>query len=288
MAIKKPYRYIYRQNINKSSTDKYEYVRDAKYASNRVNLSRAYTNIERKLREILDYIEPSEKNKNVYSVELYSLLLRACTEVELNLKQIMQSNGENGNNDSFNMNKYIWVEQSSRLSEYELKFLNWRVDQKRGKGNIKQYIVRYEDKILCPFKEFGIRNKSKNANSRSGTPEWYRSYNKVKHNRETNFRVATLDNCMNAVAGILVLLYSEFGPYCIDTYTKTGVQLIEAGNDYEPIFDADVMFEIYKKPEWKNEEKYDFNWAELKNDPNPFDTFHFCKQTGGNINDNAC
>ena len=45
----------------------------------------------------------------------------------------------------------------------------------------------------------------------SASPDWYAAYNAVKHNREENLEQANLENCMNAVAGILVLLYSQFG-----------------------------------------------------------------------------
>ena len=69
-----------------------DYAVDPRYAKDRLQLSRAYVNIEKELRNIFNYIEPDEDNRNAFSFELYSLLLRACTEVELNCKQIMEAN----------------------------------------------------------------------------------------------------------------------------------------------------------------------------------------------------
>ena len=70
-----------------------DYAVDSRYAKDRLQLSRAYVNIEKELRNLFNYIEPDEDNRNTFSFELYSLLLRACTEVELNCKQIMEANG---------------------------------------------------------------------------------------------------------------------------------------------------------------------------------------------------
>ncbi|NLC73755.1 MAG: hypothetical protein GX685_00705 [Clostridiales bacterium] len=68
-----------------------DYIKDKRYAPDRLQLSRAYLSIENDLRDIFEYIEPAEDNKMVYSFKLYCLLLRACTEVELNCAEILGS-----------------------------------------------------------------------------------------------------------------------------------------------------------------------------------------------------
>lgn len=79
---------------------------------------------------------------------------------------------------------------------------------------------------------------------------------------------------MNAVAGILVLLYSQFGSQCIETYGTSGVYWHEDG-DYDFRFDADVIFTIHppQLTDWKD--LYDFQWEQITKDPEPFMKFQF-------------
>lgn len=40
---------------------------------------------------------------------------------------------------------------------------------------------------------------------------WYAAYNKVKHDRESQFREATLERALTAVAGSFVMLCAQYG-----------------------------------------------------------------------------
>lgn len=234
------------------------YVIDKRYAADRLQLSRAYLCIEKELKDIFNFIEPCEQNVKAFSFELYSLLLRACTEVELNCKLILTSNGytKSGN---FNMCDYKNIEKSSKISLYKISISNWRYNNADG----SHY---YDKKILYPFHNFAL-NKS---------PSWYSDYNDVKHNREDNFEKASLENVLNAVAGILILLYSQFGSCCLDTYGIRGIRWQEDG-DYDNHFDADTIFEINPPSinDWTTNEQYIFNWDDLKDLPCPFNKFEF-------------
>ena len=262
MGLSKPY---YR--IVRPKSDVTAFVTDPRYATDRLQLSRAYMNIENELRRVFDYIEPDFDNRHTFSFALYSLLLRACTEVELNCKLIMQANGATpgGKRKNFTMEDYIKLEDSSKLSKYIATFPNWR------KRNSKTKKLEYIKKDFCPFKNFDV--------SKAKAPEWYADYNKVKHNREENLEKANLANCMNAVAGILVLLYSQFGAQCIDTYGNPGgkIYFSEDAIDYDFAFSADTLF-VIKPPEvgaWTDSELYDFDWDSIKGDSNPFDKYPF-------------
>ncbi len=239
-----------------------DYVMDTRYASDRLQLSRAYVNIERELRSIFNHIEPDEANRNTFSFELYSLLLRACTEVELNCKKIMEANGATPQGRFFTMTDYKKLEKSSLLSKYTAIFTNWR--QRNPNTNELEYVK----KEFRPFANFDI--------SISKSPDWYEAYNQVKHNREENLEKANLEHCMNAIAGILVLLYSQFGSRCIETYGINGMYW-QNMDDYDLAFDADVIFEICPPQisDWKNSELYDFDWNSIKLNPYPFDKFAF-------------
>lgn len=82
---------------------------------------------------------------------------------------------------------------------------------------------------------------------------------------------------MNAVAGILILLYSQFGAKCIETYGSSVANGIDIDEDYDDPFDADVIFEINPPQitDWDEAELYDFNWNELKSSQEPFEKFNF-------------
>lgn len=238
------------------------YVIDNRYASDRLQLSRAYISIEKELRRIFYFVEPAEENKNAFSFEMYSLLLRACTEVELNCKEIMEANGAISQGNFFTMKDYKKLEKSSLLSKYSAIYANWR--QKNPSTNKVEYVK----KVFQPFANFDLFiNES---------PDWYQAYNKVKHNREENLECANLENCMNAVAAILILLYSQFGSRCIESYGTNGLAWREIDN-YDLNFDADVIFEICPPDisDWQETELYDFDWEKIKVDSNPFEKFIF-------------
>ena len=241
MSVEKPYYRIYRPiKMRDAYLPDYKYVLDNSYAHNRLHLSRAYLNLERKLRDVFDYIEPCASNEAVFSFELYKILLMACTEVELNLKQILLANG--GRNKDCSMRYYKEIEKSSKLSSYKVLFKNWRRNKKKND---------YGDKIFIPFKSF----------ERSKSPRWYVSYNNVKHDREGKFNGASLSYCMYSVAAVLVLLYSQFGAYCIETYGDNAPQW---NDGCEPQMNARTMFEIIEFPHWTDEEMYDFNWGVIR------------------------
>lgn len=225
-------------------------------------------NIENELRGVFEYIEPDCDNRRTFSFALYRLLLRACTEVELNCKLIMQANGATpgGKRKHFTMDDYVKLEESSKLSKYIATFPNWR--QRDSKTNKLEYVKN----DFYPFANFDV--------STAKAPDWYADYNEVKHHREENLEKANLANCMNAVAGILVLLYSQFGSQCIDTYGNPGgkIYLSENDIDYDFAFSADTLF-VIKPPEenaWSASELYDFDWDNIKGDSEPFDKFSFC------------
>lgn len=257
MALKKPYYRIIRPGPHASIE---EFVTDPRYAPDRTSLVRAYLNIEATLQGIFDYIEPADCNKCVFSHSLYALLLRACTEVEANFKSILVANGV-PDSDNFNMNDYKKVEESSKLSKYQVTFPFWRDD----KGNISKL-------HLTPFESFGEPKPT--------APTWYRSYNEVKHNRDKEFQKASLLNCMNAVAAILVLLYSQFGASCLAIRVGSlgfgGPALNEDGyNDLTFYGDTDFRITPPSMTDWREEDLYNFDWDSLKGTPEPFAQYPF-------------
>lgn len=238
--LQKPYYRIFRPGVSPET-----YIDEPQNASNRLQLSRSYLLLEEELKTIFNYIEPCDENLETYSMQLYALLLRACTEVELNCKLILQANHQPPNRRHYTMYDYKKIEQSSKLSKYIVK-LRWRKSQ----GDT----IDYTPSEFHPFEEFGMND--------AHSPSWYQAYNAVKHNREQKFENANLCNCLNAIAGVLVLLYSQFGPMCIETF-GSNLPWINWDNLYLDPIDANILFELVPPDlsEWPEEEQYGFNWT---------------------------
>lgn len=97
---------------------------------------------------------------------------------------------------------------------------------------------------------------------------WYQAYNSSKHDRKSAFKKANFSNLLNAVAGLLVLLSSQFRT---ENFASGSIALATEGNDYysgEPALGE--FFHIEFPNDWSEEEKYNFNWDELKKEPDRF------------------
>jgi hypothetical protein len=224
------------------------YVRDARYAPDRQELWRAYKLIEKDLLRLFEYIEPRDDNIAVYSHRTYELLLRASTEFETNCKRILEVNGYSKRGDLNIREDYSRINRSSRLAEYSVSLVEWYP----------------EPIVLKPFNEW----------SRGYRPlTWYRSYNDVKHDRNSNFRRASLDNVLNAIAGLYVVLFSQF---CCHKRQDETEHRYEIRDDQHIIWATEDIFEVMPPLTWTDNELYGFYDPDtLADDPCPFAKFPF-------------
>ena len=247
VAITKPFYRIIRPMV---SSDVFcPYVLDNRFADDRSMLCRSYKILESDLKKIFEYIEPSEDNKATYSHRIYELFLRASTEFESNCKRILEVNGY-VKSTNLNICDYRKIDKATKLSEYEVYIDIWRPQRLK----------------IQPFLKW------KNVNDYSLS--WYKEYNAVKHNRQTNFDKANINNLIQAVAAIYTILYSQFGVYSFNPYQQ--LNMVEE-NDYGAMFSGESIFSIIP-PIWSNNEKYNFEWNTLKEEASPFEMFNFKKQ----------
>lgn len=221
---------IYRPFINKEDMiEAYGYLHSLKYCENREELIRYFQILQNEVKEIFKYIEPNQNNFKVYSLKIYQILVDICIEIENNMKQILVANGYEEK--QMNMkDDYFAINELLHLDEYYVKLL-----------------IKNKEYELQPFKAW---------NSSSYTPlSWYQAYNNVKHNRSEKYEQANLENLLNAIAGLYVLLYSQFYEFanCI-AFDNTVISFADDGNMY--ITNTDNIFIIAKKPNWKSDEKY--------------------------------
>jgi hypothetical protein len=131
------------------------------------------------LEQAFEYVEPADENLKAFSHQFYALLLRACTEVESLLKEYGQALQDSSRRFT-SMREYATLEKNYQFSRIAVDALMWMPKVRR----------------IQPFAAWS---------EAGGRLPWYQSYNAVKHDRNTNFREATVENTLAAVAGAFLL-----------------------------------------------------------------------------------
>lgn len=137
--------------------------------------------------EILNTIHPSNSNLKTYGHDIKNLLILSCIEVEAQLKGIYKVN-EVTSKHIYTTNDYVRLKTIMQLHKYSVRLSLF--------PDLKTYY---------PFKTW---------NQESGATrslKWYDSYNAVKHNSETDFHRATLDNAISSICAVVVLLHAQYG-----------------------------------------------------------------------------
>lgn len=143
--------------------------------------------IER-LDEIFLYVEPSSNSLKTYSHKIRDLLILACTEVESNWSRYLRVARATPVGKDFTTKDYVKLLSKLYLAEFEI--------------NIKPYPA------IAPIRPFDGWDQVKPTQSLP----WYEAYNLTKHDRQSNFSLATLEHCLSAVCANLVLFCVRFSP----------------------------------------------------------------------------
>jgi hypothetical protein len=141
--------------------------------------------LERDLEKVARFIEFSEKNFSVYSIELAHLLFAAASEVDVVAKRLCE------HFDSKAPRKNI---------------LDYHKTLKKHLPNIattQVFVPRFG-------LEFSPWHKWNEDSTPDSTPDWWKSYNNVKHERHRCFAEATLENVLNALGALLVLTFNYY------------------------------------------------------------------------------
>jgi len=238
----KPYRRTCRPFENGQYPDaRVSYIADQKYSRAPQQYIRAFEIIQKDLLELFDYVEPADKNCECYSYRILELFLRTCIEVEANCKAILTENGYRSGN--WDTKDYLKLDATHRLSSYQVKFPIWH-----GTENVR-----------VPFLNWASQK----------TLDWYQAYNQTKHNRHDQFEQANLRNLSDAIAGLVALLASQFSTYDFSykTVFADDIDAQRLGGFSLAIGD---YFHVKFPADWPIEQRYCFNWDELKTDPEPF------------------
>jgi hypothetical protein len=223
-----------------SGYSSWAYIIDREYAKDPSHYVRAFILIQNDLRELFEFVEPSVECKDTYSYRIHALLMRSCIEVEANFKAIFRENIFSKSKPS--MVDYRKIDATHHLSSYEVLLPIW-----------EPY-----PKILMPFEQWKAGESL----------PWYQAYNASKHNRHEAFKTANLENLVAAVAGLLVVISSQFRNEDFEPSTR-GLAL--EGLDYHEMEAATgSLFRIKYPEDWTEDELYEFDWSNLQSDPNRF------------------
>ena len=131
--------------------------------------------IEKDLANLAQYIEFEESNLGTFWIELAHILLSASSEVDVIMKQLCSFLSNNTPLENINQYKKIISEKMPELIE-EKVFIN-------------RYWLTF-----TPWENW------KNWTN----PDWWSSYNNVKHHRNDCFKEANLQNTINSVGALLI------------------------------------------------------------------------------------
>lgn len=257
MSHSKPYHRNFRGFVQSSNSgySSWGYIIDRDYAETPEHYVRAFLLIQSDLQKLFEYIEPSDQNLNTFSYRIHELFMRTCIEIEANFKAILKENIFNPVDRSgaviperrWNITLYKKVNKTHHLSSYAAYIPIWDGTQSKFE----------------PFKEWDSGD----------TLSWYQSYNRSKHDRKTEFREANLANLLNAVSALLVLLSSQFRT---EDFAPGSTGLAVSGYDYYGGAPAlGEFFRIDFPDDWEDDEKYDFNWSELKDESDRFEKINY-------------
>lgn len=134
--------------------------------------------IERDLETLARYVEFDPKNFDCFSIEIARLLLAAAAEVDIVCKQICRRANQSSKARTIHQYRDEIVQLFPKFNAYPV------------------LIARFELR-LQPWDEW---------TKKGGVPVWWTAYNKIKHERATEFERANLKNALDAVAGLFIAL----------------------------------------------------------------------------------
>ena len=129
--------------------------------------------LEQDVEVLTRYIEPIQANENTYSLELCRILFAAASECEVVLKELAKQFVPSTNN-------------------YNIERLREVITKNIPEFTAEKIFVRRYGLELDPWKNWRS----------DATPDWWRGYNLVKHERVSHYDQGNLQNALNAVAAL--------------------------------------------------------------------------------------
>lgn len=129
--------------------------------------------LEQDLQRLSRFVEFNSNNFATFSLEMAHLLLASSSEIDVVLKMICKP----------------FAPSAQTEEDYRLSIPK----QIPNFTSVKVEIPRY-DIILQPWQSWDSNQ----------TPTWWTAYNKVKHNRDSHYEKANLENVLKSIAGLFI------------------------------------------------------------------------------------
>lgn len=231
MSISKPYPHMYRPGSDNVISP----FKENRKTPTAKRFLQSFEILKSDLQRLFEFIEPCVNNCSTFSLRTFELLLRACTEVESNCKQIFRANGHSV--DYMNIIRFADLNGPMKLSDYIV------------------YCPAFEFPDFSPFE--ACSNSDRNQRS----PLWYKAYNEAKHDRANSFSSANLKNVIEAIGAVYVILTAQYGHgFDGSRVTISGV-----------LIGPPQTFGLRKSPSWSADESYKYDWASLSSSSDAYD-----------------
>ncbi|SFW42352.1 hypothetical protein SAMN02910409_2229 [Prevotellaceae bacterium HUN156] len=168
-------------------SDSYDDISIWNYRKEYLSHLRQLDLILEELKIVFRVLEPTIDNKEAYGNSLRNIILLSCTEIDSMMSKILKSNGVLVKDDRYSTNDYVKLKAAMRLNEYSLEF--------------------YEYEEMGVFSPYSLWNNQQPTQSLP----WYDVYNKIKHDRETYLKLATLDNALASIAAYAIIIIAQYG-----------------------------------------------------------------------------
>jgi hypothetical protein len=172
--------------------------------------------------------------------------MRTCVEFEANCRAILRENGYTRSGD-LSIADFKKLESSHHLSGYRIRVPNWT-------GGV------------------GAERSPFEAWARGQRLGWYDAYSAAKHDRQNAFAKATFDQLVEAICGLLVVLSAQFETNGFSP-GNTLLAVGGPGDGYKSGIGG--YLQVRFPQDWPIDQRYDFDWAQLSTEPEPFQNFDF-------------
>ncbi|MDQ1279620.1 MAG: hypothetical protein QG670_882 [Thermoproteota archaeon] len=152
--------------------------------------------MESELVHYFEYVPYTEKNKNVYSPKLLALLLQICGYIDTVFKEMAKYQEFQKIQECQEINKL----EKKDYKRYNIKYARkafekiYKLSSNNG-GYLVAKLSWIGDKEIIPFKAFATYK----------SPEWWHSYNNVKHTWSKALEKANIENVLEALSGAFLL-----------------------------------------------------------------------------------
>jgi hypothetical protein len=188
-----------------------------------------YRSLEARMKDFIDYVPLVSTHLDVYSLKLVSIILETGPEI-LNSFDLNIFPKRIGYTDDFceDRKKLLEKEKSRRKSNQSLTYTDYSGFLNKSMSlSTKTVEVMGLHEYIQPFKE--------------DYPEWWNVYNKLKHDKYSNLKNATMKNTLKALCALTLLQYqlSDEAPD-IGKFLKSSL----FGNEYDIKYLRDKLTEI--------------------------------------------